>query len=77
MTKKVFPTSTASHIISRHQITASRPHLSGGQVMRQVNSGEKYVQYKKGNTDSANSRELSKVVSPDGTQFQQTLNTSK
>jgi hypothetical protein len=51
--------------------------LSGGEAMRTVNSGEKYVQYKKGNTDSANSRELSKAVSPDGTQFQQTLNTSK
>jgi len=58
-------------------LTQSRPRLSGGEAMRTVNSGEKYVQYKKGNTDSANSRELSKAVSPDGTQFQQTLNTSK
>lgn len=58
-------------------MTQSRPRLSGGEAMRTVNSGEKYVQYKKGNTDSANSRELSKAVSPDGTQFQQTLNTSK
>jgi hypothetical protein len=77
MPKRVFPTSTNSHIISRHQLTQSRPRLSGGQAMRTVNSGEKYVQYKKGNTDSNQSRELSKVVSPDGTQFQQVLNTSK
>ena len=51
--------------------------MSGAQVQRPVNSGEKYVQYKKGNTDSSHSRELSKVQSPDGTQFQQVLNTSK
>jgi len=67
MPKRVFPTSTNSHIISRHQLTQSRPRLSGAQVSRPVNSGEKYVQYKKGNTDSSHSRELSKVQSPDGT----------
>ena len=65
--KRVFPASTNSHIISRHQLTQSRPRLSGGQVTRPVASGEKYVQYRKGNTDSNQSRELSKVQSPDGT----------
>ena len=41
MPKRVFPTSTNSHIISRHQLTQSRPRLSGGHVMR--TSGAKYV----------------------------------
>ena len=47
MPKRVFPTSTNSHIISRHQLTQSRPRLSGAHVTRAPQTGEKSVQYRK------------------------------
>lgn len=34
MPKRVFPASNQSHIISRHQLTQSRPRLSGGATVR-------------------------------------------
>lgn len=68
MPKRVFPTSTNSHIISRQQLTQSRPRLSGAAVVRPAQTGEKFVQYRKGKADSADqSKELIKVQSPDGT----------